>query len=63
VQTDLVCSDLSNALDIVSNNLLLRILRYFGLSSGYVNCFHSYLTNRCVLSGLVGFLHFVPCEV
>jgi hypothetical protein len=45
-QTDSVYFDLSNSFDIVPHNLLLRKLTNFGLSSDYVNWFHSYLTNR-----------------
>jgi hypothetical protein len=45
-QTDSVYLDLSNASDIVSHNFLLRKLANFGLSFGYVNWFHSSLTNR-----------------
>jgi hypothetical protein len=45
-QTDSVYFDLSNAFDIVPHNLLLRKLTDSGLSSGYVNWFHNYLTNR-----------------
>jgi hypothetical protein len=45
-QTHSVYFDLSNACDIVPHNLLLRKLTDSGLSSGYVNWFHNYLTNR-----------------
>jgi hypothetical protein len=41
-QTDSAYFELSNAFDIVPHNLLLRKLTNFG----YVNWFHSYLTNR-----------------
>jgi hypothetical protein len=43
---DSVYFDLSNAFDIVPHNLLLRKLTNSGLSSGYVNWFHSYLANK-----------------
>jgi hypothetical protein len=44
-QTDSVCFDLSDAFDIVSYSLFLPKVNDFGLSSAYVNWFHSYLTN------------------
>jgi hypothetical protein len=49
-QTDSVHFDLSNAFDIVSHNILLRKLSNFGLSSSYVDWFHSYLINRLFCS-------------
>jgi hypothetical protein len=38
--------DLSNAFDLVPNSLLLRKLRAYGLSGGYVNWFRTCLSNR-----------------
>jgi hypothetical protein len=37
---------LSTAFDIVPHNILLQKLRNFGLSSRFVDWFHSYLDNR-----------------
>jgi hypothetical protein len=45
-QTDSVYFDLTKAFDIVPHNILLRKLSNFGLSSSYVDWFHSYLSNR-----------------
>jgi hypothetical protein len=45
-QSDSVHFDSSSASDIASHNLLLRKLSNFGLFSGYIKLFHSYLTNR-----------------
>jgi hypothetical protein len=45
-QTDSVYFYLSNAFDIVPNNLVLYKLTNFGHPSGYVHWFHSYLTIR-----------------
>jgi hypothetical protein len=36
----------SNAFDILPHALLLQKLNNYGLSSGYINWFHSNLTNR-----------------
>jgi hypothetical protein len=53
--TPLVCSqdqvhsvyfDFSNAFDILPHALLLHKLKNYGPSSGYINWFHCYLTNR-----------------
>jgi hypothetical protein len=57
-QTD--CFNFSNAFDILPHALLHRRISYYGLSSGYVNWFLSYLTNRqYVYVILVYFLHFL----
>jgi hypothetical protein len=45
-QIDSVYFDLSSAFDIVPHNILLHKLSNFGLSSSYVDWFHSYLDNR-----------------
>jgi hypothetical protein len=45
-QIDSVYFDLSSAFDIVPHNILLHKLSNFGLSSSYVDQFHSYLDNR-----------------
>jgi hypothetical protein len=37
--------DFSNAFDTDPDNILVRKVTNFGLTSGYVNRFHSYLTN------------------
>jgi hypothetical protein len=65
-QTDSVYFDLSNAFDIVPHNILLRKLTNSGLSSGYVNWFHSYLANRqsCVrISGTLSSSYVVKSDV
>jgi hypothetical protein len=45
-QADAIYFDLSNAFDFVNHSLLLHKLSAFGLSSGYINWFRSYLSNR-----------------
>lgn len=45
-QVGCIYFDLSSALDLVSHTVLLYILRAHGLFLGYVNLFHSYLSNR-----------------
>jgi hypothetical protein len=45
-QIDSVYFDLSSAFDIVPHNILLHKLSNFGLSSSYVDWFHSYLDSR-----------------
>jgi hypothetical protein len=65
-QSDSVYFDLTKAFDIVSNNILLRKLSNFGLSSSYVDWFHSYLSNRqsfVRVSGTLSFLNLVKCGV
>jgi hypothetical protein len=62
-QTDSVYFYLTKAFDIVSHNILLR---YFGLSSSYVDWFHSYLSNRqsfVCISGTLSFPYPVKCGV
>jgi hypothetical protein len=57
-QTDSVYFDSSSALDIVPHNLLLRKITNFGFSSGHINWFHSYLTNRQSSVRIHGTLYF-----
>jgi hypothetical protein len=57
-QTDSVHFDLSNAFDIVPHNILLLKLNNFGLSSSYVDWFHSYLLNRQCFVRIYGTLLF-----
>jgi hypothetical protein len=45
-QIDSVYFDLSSAFDIVPHNILLHKLSNFGLSSSYVDWFHSYHDSR-----------------
>jgi hypothetical protein len=45
-QADAIYFDLSSAFDLVNHSLLLHKLSAFGLSSGYINWFRSYLSNR-----------------
>jgi hypothetical protein len=45
-QADAIYFDLSNAFELVPHSLLLRKLSAFGLSSGCVSWFRSYLSNR-----------------
>jgi hypothetical protein len=45
-QVDSIHFDFSNAFDILPHALLLHKLNNYGLSYGYINWFHSYLTNR-----------------
>jgi hypothetical protein len=45
-QVDSIYYDFSNAFDIFPHALLVHKLDNYGLSSGYINWFHSYLTNR-----------------
>jgi hypothetical protein len=45
-QTDSICFDFSNPFDILPHALLFHKLSSYGLSSGYLNWFLSYLTNR-----------------
>jgi hypothetical protein len=45
-QDDADYFDLSNAFDLVPNNLLLHESSSFGFSDGYVSWFRSYVTNR-----------------
>jgi hypothetical protein len=65
-QTDSVYFDFSNAFDIVPQNLVLHKLTNSGLSSGYVNCFHSYLANRqssVRISGTISSSYVVKSDV
>jgi hypothetical protein len=48
-QADAVYFYFSSASDFIPNALLLHKLTNYGPSAGYVNCFHSYLTNRLSL--------------
>jgi hypothetical protein len=45
-QVGCVYFDLSSAFDLVSHTILLHIFRAHGFSVGYLNWFHSYLSNR-----------------
>jgi hypothetical protein len=45
-QDDDICFDVSCAYDLVPSALVRRKLADYGLSPGYVNCFHSYQINR-----------------
>jgi hypothetical protein len=45
-QIDPIYFDFSNAFHIIPHSLLHHKLRNYGLSSGYLNYFLSYLTNR-----------------
>jgi hypothetical protein len=65
-QTDSVYFDFTKAFDIVPHNILLRKLSNFGLSSGYIDWFRSYLSNRqsfVRISGTVSFPYLVKCGV
>jgi hypothetical protein len=65
-QTNSIYFDLNNAFDIVSHNILLRKLSNFGISSSYVDWFHSYLVNRqCFvrISGTLSFSYLVKSGV
>jgi hypothetical protein len=65
-QTNSVYFDLTKASDIVPHNILLRKLSNFGLSSNYVDWFHSYLSNRqsfVRVSGTLLFPYLVKCGV
>jgi sarcosine oxidase/L-pipecolate oxidase len=65
-QTDSVYFDLSNAFDIIPHNILLHKLSNFGLSSSYVDWFHSYLVNRqsfVHISGTLSFSYLVKSGV
>jgi sarcosine oxidase/L-pipecolate oxidase len=65
-QTDSVYFDLTKAFDIVPHNILLLELSKFGLSSSYVDWFHSYLFNRqsfVRISGTISFPYPVKCGV
>jgi sarcosine oxidase/L-pipecolate oxidase len=58
--------DLTKAFDIVPHNILLRKFSNFGLSSSYVDWFHSYLFNRqsfVRISGTLSFPYPVKCGV
>jgi sarcosine oxidase/L-pipecolate oxidase len=58
--------DLRSAFDIVPNNILLHKLSNFGLSSSYVDWFHSYLDNRhssVRISGTLSFSFLVKSGV
>jgi hypothetical protein len=57
-QTGSAYFDLSNAFDIVPHNILLRKLSNFGLSSSFVDWFHSYLVNRQPFVRISGTLSF-----
>jgi hypothetical protein len=57
-QIDFVYFDLSSAFDVIPHNILLHKLCNFGLSSSYVDWFHSYLDNRhssVLISGPLSF--------
>jgi hypothetical protein len=63
-QTDSVYFDLTKAFDIVPHNILLCKLSNFGLSSSYVDWFHSYLSNTqsfIRISGTLLFPYTVKC--
>jgi sarcosine oxidase/L-pipecolate oxidase len=65
-QTDSVYFDLTKSFDIVPHNIILRKLSNFGLSSSYVDWFHSYLSNRqsfVRISGTLSFPYPVKCGV
>jgi hypothetical protein len=65
-QTDSVYFDSTKAFDTVPHNILLRKLSNFGLSSSYVDWFHSYLSNRqsfVRISGTLSFPYLVKCGV
>jgi hypothetical protein len=65
-QTVSVYFDLTKAFDIVPHNILLRKLSNFGLSSSYVDWFHSYFSNRQPffrISGTLSFQYLVKCGV
>jgi hypothetical protein len=57
-QIDSVYFDISSAFDIVPHNILLHKLSNFGLSSSYVDWFHSYLDNRHSSARISGTLSF-----
>jgi hypothetical protein len=64
-QTDSVYFELTRAFDIVPHNILCK-LSNFGLSSNYVDWFHSYLSNRqsfVRVSGTLSFPYPVKCGV
>jgi hypothetical protein len=65
-QTDSVYFHLTKAFDTVPHNILLRKLSNFGLSSSYIDWFHSYLSNRqpfVRISGTFSFPYPVKCGV
>jgi sarcosine oxidase/L-pipecolate oxidase len=65
-QIDSVYFDLSSASDIVPHNILPHKLSNFGLSSSYVDWFHSYLVNRhssVHISGMLLFFFLVKSGV
>jgi hypothetical protein len=64
-QVDSVYFDFSNAFDIFPHALLLHKRNNYGLSSGYINWFHSYLTDResCVRFQVYFILHLLFCLV
>jgi hypothetical protein len=65
-QIDSVYFDLSSTFDIVPHNILLHKLSNFGLSSSYVDWFHSHLDNRhssVRISGTLSFSFLVKSGV
>jgi hypothetical protein len=54
-QSDAIYFHFSNASDLAPNIILLQRLSAFGLSGGYVNWFHSYITSGPHILNIIAF--------